>query len=164
MPGVAPEPRFAAHLDYAARHQPPIEAALPPPANDRDPDRPLRIGLLSSDLRNHPVGHLLRPWFRWCDRTTHQLICYAEVAAPDRQSELFRAAADGWRSTVGLADRAVAEMIRNDRIDLLIVSPRASIGTARWSLATGPPPFRSRCSTARPPACAGSTIGSPTRC
>jgi predicted O-linked N-acetylglucosamine transferase (SPINDLY family) len=33
----------------------------------------------------------------------------------------MRTDADGWRSTVGLTDRAVAEMIRDDRIDLLVV-------------------------------------------
>ena len=121
LPGIGPQERFAAHLDFAARHQAVPGGALPPPANDRDPDRQLRVGLLSSDLRNHPVARNLLPLFRARDRRACALFCYAEVAAPDPQSAQMRAQSDGWRSTVGLDDRAVAELIRKDRIDLLVV-------------------------------------------
>jgi predicted O-linked N-acetylglucosamine transferase (SPINDLY family) len=121
LPGIGPQERFAAHLDFAVRHRPAPEHVLPPPDNDRDPDRILRVGLLSSDFRAHSTGRNMISLFRWRDRTACQLFCYAEVAAPDSYSEMIRAQCDGWRSMVGLDDRAVAELIRRDRIDLLAV-------------------------------------------
>jgi predicted O-linked N-acetylglucosamine transferase (SPINDLY family) len=121
LPDIDPEARLAAHLDFAARHQPAAERRLPPPDNDRDPDRRLRIGLLSSDFRAHPVARILLPVFRDRDRAANELLCYAELRAPDGYSEIIRANCDGWRSTVDLDDRAVAEMIRRDRIDVLVV-------------------------------------------
>jgi predicted O-linked N-acetylglucosamine transferase (SPINDLY family) len=54
------------------------------------------------------------------DRTQVELFCYAEVAAPDAVTENFRSIADHWRSTVGLDDGAMADMIRADRIDVLV--------------------------------------------
>lgn len=120
IPGLDPAQRFAAHADFA-RHQPAPDRVLPPPDNDRDPARPLRIGVLSSDLRVHPVSRTVLPWFEQRDRAAYQLYCYAEVAAPDQQSAFLQARCDGWRSTVDLDDRRVAELIRNDRIDILIV-------------------------------------------
>jgi protein O-GlcNAc transferase len=121
LPDIAPEARFAAHLDFAARHQPASERRLPPPDNDRDPDRRLRIGLLSSDFRAHPVARNLLSVFHNRDRAANELLCYAELATPDSYSEIIRANCDGWRSTGDLDDRAVAEMIRRDRIDVLVV-------------------------------------------
>jgi protein O-GlcNAc transferase len=121
LPGVDPETRFAAHLDFAARHQPPAEHMLPPPDHDRDPERRLRIGLLSSDFRAHPVARNLLSVFRCRDRAANELLCYAELRAPDGYTDIIRANCDGWRSTVDLDDRAVAELIRGDRIDVLVV-------------------------------------------
>jgi protein O-GlcNAc transferase len=121
LPGIDPAARFAAHLDFAARHQPPAERRLPLPDNDRDPERRLRIGLLSSDFRAHPVARNLLSVFRGRDRAANELLCYAELRAPDGYTDIIRANCDGWRSTVDLDDRSVAELIRADRIDILMV-------------------------------------------
>ena len=120
-PGFGPEQRLAAHRAFAARHQPPPEHALPPPDNDRTPDRRLRVGLLSSDLWSHPVGRNLLPLLRHRDRAATELVAYAEFEKPDAVHALIRSLCDGWRATAGLDDRAAAEMIRRDRIDLLVV-------------------------------------------
>jgi predicted O-linked N-acetylglucosamine transferase (SPINDLY family) len=121
IPGVPPEARLAAHLEFAAAYQPPADAVLPPPPNDRDPNRRLRIGLLSSDFRAHPIARNLMAAFVHRDRNANELLCYAEVRTPDGYSDLIRTHCDGWRSTIDLGDRAVAEMIRGDGIDLLVV-------------------------------------------
>jgi protein O-GlcNAc transferase len=121
LPGLDPEQRLAAHRDFAARHQPPPERALPPPANDRTPERRLRVGLLSSDLWSHPVGRNLLPLLRHRDRAASELIAYAEFEKPDAVHAEIRELCDGWRSTADLDDRAVAELIRRDGIDILVV-------------------------------------------
>ncbi len=95
----------------------------PPPApqrDDPDPARRLRIAYVSGDLKAHSVAFFLEPLLRAHDRATFEVTCYAEVALPDAVTERLKGLADRWRSTVGLADDAVAEMIRADGIDILI--------------------------------------------
>jgi predicted O-linked N-acetylglucosamine transferase (SPINDLY family) len=93
---------------------------LRPYANDRTPDRRLRIGYVSPDFRQHAVGFNVRPLFERRDRGEAELFCYAGVARPDAMTERLRACADVWRNTLGLSDAALAQQIRDDRIDVLV--------------------------------------------
>ncbi|OAN54675.1 hypothetical protein A6A04_12180 [Paramagnetospirillum marisnigri] len=112
---------FAEHRRFeemhASRHYP----AVPMFRNPRDPDKRLRIGYLSSDLRDHPVARNFLPWVEKQDRNQFDLYFYAEVVAPDAMTERFRHLADGWRWTVGRSDAEVAGMIRDDGIDVLVI-------------------------------------------
>ena len=58
-PNAKPEQVFEEHKEWAHRFAPP-PATLPTHANDRNPDRKLRIGYVSPDLRNLSGGLLHR--------------------------------------------------------------------------------------------------------
>ena len=88
--------------------------------NDRDPDRRLRIGWSSSDFHNHPVGRNLELLFAHRDRSKFEAICYSGVKKSDAMTDKFQSQADLWRSTVGLNDADVADLIRSDRIDVMV--------------------------------------------
>lgn len=88
--------------------------------NDRNPGRRLRIGWLSCDFRNHPVGRNLELLFGNRDSASFEMICYADVDAPDAVTDRFRGQADVWRSVSGLDDTAIADLIREDRVDIMI--------------------------------------------
>jgi predicted O-linked N-acetylglucosamine transferase (SPINDLY family) len=95
--------------------------ALPPPANDRDPDRKLRIGFLSHDFRSHAVAELARGVFGKLDRAALHVSAWS--TGPDDASALRRAivdAVDGFRDLRALPHRAAAEAIRADAIDILV--------------------------------------------
>ena len=85
-----------------------------------DPERRLRIGYVSPDFRNHAVSFLLMPLLSNHDHGQVEIFCYAEVARPDDVTERLRACADVWRVTVGLTDEQMADMVRKDRIDILV--------------------------------------------
>ncbi|MBV8535211.1 MAG: tetratricopeptide repeat protein [Alphaproteobacteria bacterium] len=104
------EARFAASLQpqYAA------------PDRDRDPDRPLRVGYVSSDFIDHPIARNLEPVLANRDRRRYELLCYAETPRPDWMTGRLRALADVWRETTGLTDSDVAAQIRTDRVDVLV--------------------------------------------
>jgi len=89
-------------------------------ANSADPDRPLRIGMVSADFRTHPVGRQILPLFRLRDRAAFQFICYSNVTRPDKTTDLFRQLADDWRPITGVGDDNAAELVRRDAIDILI--------------------------------------------
>lgn len=90
------------------------------PERPREPDRRLRIGYVSPDFRAHPVGNFVAGPIHHHDREQVEVFCYAAVPRPDALTERLRAAADAWRDVARLDDRALAEAIRADAIDILV--------------------------------------------
>jgi predicted O-linked N-acetylglucosamine transferase (SPINDLY family) len=91
-----------------------------PHTNDRDPERRLRVGYVSPDLRAHPVARFMLPVYEAHDRSRVEVVSYARVARLDAIGERFRAASDLWRSTVGLNDEELARQVHADEIDVLV--------------------------------------------
>jgi len=100
-----------------------LHASHPPSArfsNQPDPHRKLRIGYVSPDLRCHSVAFFLKPLLEKHNPGNFEVTCYSEVAHPDETTEYIKSLVNHWRVTTGKSDDAVASMIREDRIDLLI--------------------------------------------
>lgn len=119
-PDMAETARADAHRSFGAQVSA-AAAKLPPPPNLPDPSRRLRVGWLSSDFRDHPVARNLGPIFAQYDRTAFEMHLYGEVLKPDDVTFRLRTQTDHWHSTIGESDRAVAERIRADCIDILVV-------------------------------------------
>jgi predicted O-linked N-acetylglucosamine transferase (SPINDLY family) len=95
-------------------------APLPPATNARDPERQVRIGYVSADLRNNPVGYFFEALARHHDRQRFAMYCYANQWNDDETTERLRGMADQWRSIARDTDEAVAARIREDGIDILV--------------------------------------------
>ncbi len=92
-----------------------------PPWNCRpDPDRRLRIGLLSGSLKTHPVGWLTIAGFEALDPAAFEIVCLAQDGADDPLARRFRAVASGWHEVSGLDDAALATFARELAVDVLI--------------------------------------------
>ena len=120
QPGGSPAERLAAHKAWDRLHG---EALRPVPAvyaNDRDPERRLKIGYVSCDFQAHPVGWLLANVLPAHDRGQVEVYCYASDVAEDAVTESLKAAADHWLDISGLSDEAVAARVREDGIDILM--------------------------------------------
>ncbi|MFL5340278.1 MAG: tetratricopeptide repeat protein, partial [Gemmataceae bacterium] len=90
-------------------------------ANDKLPDRPLRIGYVSPDFRSHPVGRFFEPILAAHDPEHVQVYCYDEAPfPPDSTTARLRRVAPNWRVTRGQGAAQLADAIRGDRIDVLI--------------------------------------------
>ncbi|MBF0587593.1 MAG: tetratricopeptide repeat protein [Magnetococcales bacterium] len=81
----------------------------------------LRIGYLSSDLYDHPVGRNVAPLLLNHDRDRFEVHLYAEGVPDDELSRRFRASANAWVATQGMTDRQVARRIWDDGIHILII-------------------------------------------
>ena len=95
-------------------------APLARPRGDTDPVR--RIGYLSADFRNHVMGKLLLPVITAHDRSRFEVRAYA-LAPPensDAVTEQWRDAVDEFVNVAALDDRAAAEAIAADDLDLLV--------------------------------------------
>lgn len=98
-----------------------LPRAIPGPAfADRGADRKLRIGYVSPDLANHPIGHFMIGVLAHHGRDRFEAVIYSERAVDDAMSAAMRDSATGWCKTLGLSDAALAERILADRIDILV--------------------------------------------
>ncbi|UCV08903.1 tetratricopeptide repeat protein [Dechloromonas denitrificans] len=82
--------------------------------------RRLRVGLVSGDLRDHPVGHFLESVVKALDSERIELIAYPthhEVSPLTRRIQPCFAA---WKPLHGLSDEAAARLIHDDGLHLLI--------------------------------------------
>ena len=89
-------------------------------ANCRRPERRLRIGYVSPDLRQHAVAAYFEPVLEAHHTDQVETFCYADVSVPDATTERLRQHSDHWRFITGHSDGRVAEFIREDQIDILV--------------------------------------------
>jgi protein O-GlcNAc transferase len=108
-----------AHIAWAKRFAPPTKM-LPPPANDRNPDRKLRIGYVSPDFRRHSVAYFFEPILECHDRERFEVFAYANIEHSDEITERLKLRFDQWRDVTSASDEALAQRIRDDKIDVLI--------------------------------------------
>lgn len=110
---------FREHKEWDVRHGQPL-ATCQDYANQADPERRLRIGYLSPDLRTHSVAYFFEPLLAHHDPARVTSVCYAEVARPDATTARLKTLAGEWRDITGQPPARVAEQIRNDGIDILV--------------------------------------------
>jgi predicted O-linked N-acetylglucosamine transferase (SPINDLY family) len=85
------------------------------------PAAPLRVGYLSSDLREHAVGYLMTEVFGLHDRKNVEIFAYyCGIASADPLHRHFQDSAQHFRSISALDDRAAAERIRADGVQILV--------------------------------------------
>lgn len=92
----------------------------PPPLNDRNPDRPLRVGYVSRDFYRHPIGYFMEPILANHAPEQVQAHCYSDRAQPDEITARLQSHGAVWRQTVGMSDDALAALVREDQIDILV--------------------------------------------
>lgn len=82
----------------------------------------LRVGYVSSDLRQHAVGFALTEVLELHDKTNVEIYAYycGEPRTGDPTQERIRAAVDCWRDIAALGDADAARLIREDAIDVLV--------------------------------------------
>jgi predicted O-linked N-acetylglucosamine transferase (SPINDLY family) len=100
----------------AQQHQPP----RPERRSPKPPEDCLRIGWLSGDLCQHPVGLFLWPLVeRLREEPGVEMVFYDTKPREDWLSAQLRGFGL-WRVVAGLSDTEVAEQIRNDQLSILI--------------------------------------------
>ncbi len=114
------EELFEEHLSFARRFAAAADAA-PVWNAAAAPGRKLRIGYVSSDLRMHPVGYNLAAVIQNHDRNAFEVHVYSNVKRPDYMTRWFQEQVDVWHSIVPLSNRAAAELIRQDQVDILVL-------------------------------------------
>jgi predicted O-linked N-acetylglucosamine transferase (SPINDLY family) len=91
-----------------------------PHDNNRDPDRRLVLGYVSSDFNAHSAALIFMPVLQHHDRAQFEIVCYACSSKVDATTSQFREIADRWRDASQWTEDRLADEIRADGIDILI--------------------------------------------
>ncbi|MBM4099449.1 MAG: tetratricopeptide repeat protein [Planctomycetes bacterium] len=115
LPAVELAAEHRAYRDRISRAQ------MQPPDRPRDPARPIRIGVLSGDLRTHSVGFFAEPIYR-TKLPGDALVSFSSSApAPhDAVQARFREMSDAWVEAAMLSDDALDRAVREQGIDVLV--------------------------------------------
>ncbi len=120
MPEYDPPALLAEHLEWARRHAEPLTAQAARHDNDRAPQRRLRVGYVSPHFHEHAVNYFVEPILTSHNHDEFEIFCYSSVMLPDAVTERLKAAADHWHDVKVKTDAQVAQMVRDDRIDILV--------------------------------------------
>jgi predicted O-linked N-acetylglucosamine transferase (SPINDLY family) len=111
---------FERHRDWARRFEAPLHARAFSHARSSEPERRLRIGYVSGDFGNHPVGFLLRDIVRRHDHAAFEIHCFSMMRADDDITRAIRGATDHWHDVLLDTDDEVAERIHDEKVDILV--------------------------------------------
>jgi predicted O-linked N-acetylglucosamine transferase (SPINDLY family) len=118
-PAVDADSLFAEHCRFGEHFE--DCASWPQHLNDRDPDRCLKVGFVSGDLREHAVATFIEPLLAQLrNHRGLQLHAYYNNPVEDEVSRRLRASFESWHAISTLSDTQLAERIMHDRIDILI--------------------------------------------
>lgn len=139
-PGMEPRHTFAAHARFGQMLGP---GAPPPPLNNPDPERPLKVGYLSADLRSHSVSYFAEPVLANHDRSRFQVFAYLNAHTEDEVTARYRAIPGlTFRNIIHLNDEAACELMRRDGLDILVDYSGLSIGHRLGLVVRRPAPIQ----------------------
>jgi protein O-GlcNAc transferase len=82
--------------------------------------RRVRVGYVSADLYQHPVGTFLKEVLKNHDRTAFEITCYQNGTRSDQLTSELKRHADRWFVIAGLSDAEAFELIKSNGIDILV--------------------------------------------
>jgi predicted O-linked N-acetylglucosamine transferase (SPINDLY family) len=119
LPETTPGMALAERRAYQTRHAARLRPWQPHP-NDRNPERRLRVGYVGGDFRDHSAAYSFGPILDAHDPVAVEVFAYADEPFRDGHTKRLRGHVDHWRSIPEWPDDRVADLIRQDRIDVLV--------------------------------------------
>jgi len=141
-PDCGPDRIYQEHVRWNQTYARPLAPSIVAYENDPSPDRRLRVGYVSCDFNEHPVGRFLLPLLAHHDHAQFEVFCYSDTRRCDAITERLSACADTWRSTIGLSDERLALLVCEDRIDILVDLTMHASGSRLLTFARKPAPVQ----------------------
>lgn len=111
---------FAAALEYGRAFEKALGGQWKGHGNIPDPEKRLKVGILSGDLRRHPVGFFLEGIIPHLKSDSIALYAYANQYVFDELGGRIKPHFEKWAFVLGDSDETLASLIRDDGIDVLI--------------------------------------------
>ncbi|OGI09964.1 MAG: hypothetical protein A2Y40_02035 [Candidatus Margulisbacteria bacterium GWF2_35_9] len=81
---------------------------------------PLCIGYVSADFRVHSVAYFISQIVKYHNHKKYKIICYSTTSVEDEMTNWFKKEADLWRNIDGKTDEEASEMIKKDKVNILV--------------------------------------------
>lgn len=133
---------WAEHVKWYETFARPLEAEIVAHPIAPASERRLRVGYVSPDFRDHPIGRFMLPLLSHHDRGRFEVFCYSDLTRPDDVAAQIRPHVDAWRDTAALSDHRLARLVRDDRIDILVDLTMHMAGTRLLTFARKPAPVQ----------------------
>lgn len=122
-----------------------VTRKMPPVLEHRNvpaPDRRLRVGFVSGDLRHHSAAKVFGAPLMKIDRAQFDVACYMTVGVEDWLTETIKTGVDHWRDASTWGNERLFDQIRADDIDILIDLSGHSAGNRLPVFARRPAPVQ----------------------
>ncbi len=118
---IDPHALFEEHRRFGEHFEPQLRSNLKPHSNVRNPERVLKVGVVSADLRHHAVVSFFEPLLELLIKMPSLSIYIYNSGDPgDAVSLQLRSTANQWLDVYTFSDELFADRIREDAIDVLI--------------------------------------------
>ncbi|MGN8226789.1 TDP-N-acetylfucosamine:lipid II N-acetylfucosaminyltransferase [Gracilimonas sp. BCB1] len=131
---------FEAHSLWDTYYAPKERPERPVPAN-KNKDKKLRVGFLSGGFKKHPVGWMITSALEQLPKDEIATYIYTTDTYHDSLTKRIREASAKWTSVVGYSDEVVAQIIKDDEIDILVELSGHSSGNRLKTVALEPAPI-----------------------
>jgi predicted O-linked N-acetylglucosamine transferase (SPINDLY family) len=106
-------------VEWARRHADPLMDDAKAFAGLRDPDKRLRVGYVSGDMRDHAVAYLIEPVLAKHNAEAFELFVFSN-GPEDDTTEVLRRHVEHWFDVRTWTDEYLAEQVRLLAIDILV--------------------------------------------
>jgi protein O-GlcNAc transferase len=142
QPAVTSAELRHAHLDFGRKFDAPPEQRMRL-LNDKDRQRPLKIGIVSADLRKHSVASFFEPVYEHlANMPDLRIHIYATSELEDAVTQRFKQLCRGWTAVGAMSDAEFADLIVRDAIDVLIDLSGHTPGHRLTAFARKPAPLQ----------------------
>jgi protein O-GlcNAc transferase len=118
---LSPVELFEEHRRWGELIESKTRTTLTKGSVDKNPEKRLRVGYVSSDFRDHAVAAFFEPLLEAHDRSAFEVFCFnTSSAAEDVVATRLKRNADVWQNVGQLDDQALADTIRKSHIDILV--------------------------------------------
>ncbi len=115
-----PRAVYEEHLQWDNMHAAGLQVIYKGGSHDAEPEKKIRIGYVSPDFREHSVAYFIEPILAAHDRSCFEVYCFSDVNKPDAVTARLKGYADKWLDISICNDEDVADIIRQEGIDILI--------------------------------------------
>ena len=112
---------FAEHRRFGEHFEPQLQSYWQPHSNLRDPERVLHVGVVSGDLHNHAVTSFFEPvLLLLLEMDSLSIHIYDTSGFEDDVTRRIKAHVNHWNDVETLSPDKLADLIRQDAVDVLI--------------------------------------------
>ena len=128
---------------WSDTHEAPLIKKQKPHTNDLSLDRKLRIGYISADFRLHSASFVFGQMLTEFDKDKFEVYAYSTFNPElDARVVQFKNAVTMWTDVSGLSEEVIADIVRKDKIDILVDLAGYSAGNKLTTFCRKPAPIQ----------------------